>query len=432
MLKARDRLDKYRIDGRVAQGGFAVVYRAYDTIEGIPVALKVPHARLMTREALADFRNEVRITASLDHPNILQMKNASYIDGLFVIVYPLGEATLADRITRRLAPRTALQLAEQLLEAVSYAHERRIIHCDIKPENVILFPGNRVRLTDFGIAKVALKTRTLLAGGTGSIGYVAPEQAHGKPSLRSDVFALGLVLYRMFSGELPEWPYEWPPWGIERLRRTVHPDFMNFLRRAMEVDERARFSDGMHMLAVFRRIKQRTLRHATVRRRRSKAPQAKGQWKTVRMREFRRRYGRALETRTTCGRCHGPVSEAMHHCPWCGTVRRVYKGESPFPARCRRCRRGLKRDWRFCPWCYGGQVQVSSTRAYTDVRYTHRCPDCKGDLMPFMHYCPWCKTKVRRKWKVPEQTRKCSRCGWGVVADYWSHCAWCGKKMGKT
>ena len=52
--------------------------------------------------------------------------------------------------------------------------------------------------------------------------------------------------------------------------------------------------------------------------------------------------------------------------------------------------------------------------------------------MPFMHYCPWCKTKVRRKWKVPEQTKKCGRCGWGVVADYWSHCAWCGKKIGKT
>ncbi len=426
MLKARDKLGKYRIDGRVGKGGFATVYRAYDTIEGIPVALKIPHARLLTKEALDDFRNEVRITASLDHPNILLMKNASFIGDRFVIVYPLGESTLADRLKRRLTGRSALLLAEQLLEAVAYAHERRIIHCDIKPENVILFPDGRVRLTDFGIAKVALKTRTLIGGGTGTFGYLAPEQGIGRPSLRSDVFALGLVLYRMFSGCLPEWPYDWPPPGFDRLRRNVHLDFVRFLRRATELDERARFSDAGHMLSAFRRIKRHALR--TLARRRKAKGRGDGQWKAIRMREFRRRYGRSLEVRHACGKCGGPVSETMLHCPWCGAARRIFRGTTRFPARCRRCGRSIKLDWPFCAWCYGGRVQQPSDRHYSDVRYSARCTECKGDLMPFMRYCPWCRAKVKRRWKIDEERGKCARCGWGVLPDYWVKCPWCGKK----
>ena len=427
MLKARDKLGKYRITGRVGKGGFATVYRAYDTIEGIAVALKIPHARLITKETLEDFRSEVRLTASLDHPNILPMKNASYIGRRFVIVYPLGETTLSDRLKRRLSARTALGLADQLLQAVAYAHGRRIIHCDIKPENVILFPDDRVRLTDFGIAKVAFRTRTLIGGGTGTFGYLAPEQGIGRPSLRSDVFALGLVLYRMFSGTLPEWPYDWPPAGFARLRSNVHQDLVDLLRRAMELDERARFADAGAMLAAFRRIKKHALRTA-VRRRRAKTT-GDAKWKTVRMREFRRSHGKTLGARHACGKCHGPVSQSMLHCPWCGTSRRVFRGATTFPARCRRCGRGIKRDWPFCAWCYGGRVQQPANRHYSDARYVARCSACKGDLMSFMRYCPWCRTKVTRRWKIGDQKAKCSGCGWGVLADYWIKCPWCGRAV---
>ncbi len=405
MLKARDKLGKYRITGRVGNGTFATVYRAYDTIEGIPVALKIPHTRLVTKETLDDFRKEVRLTASLDHPNILPMKNASYIGKHFVIVYPLGSGTLAERLKRRMTARTAMHLAEQLLEAVAYAHERRIIHCDIKPENVILFPDDRVRLTDFGIAKVAFRTRTLIGGGTGTFGYLAPEQGIGRPSLRSDVFAVGLVLYRMFAGVLPEWPYDWPPVGIDRLRRNVHPDFVRLLRRATELDERARFVDAGDMLAAFRRVKPRALRTAA--RKRKKKSVGDARWKTIRMREFRRRYGRTLEARHACGKCGGPLSETMFHCPWCGVARRNFRETPRFPARCRRCGRGIKRDWPYCAWCYGGTVQQPSDRHYSDVRYAARCSTCKGDLMSFMRYCPWCRTKVTKKWKVKDEKTKC-------------------------
>ena len=119
--------------------------------------------------------------------------------------------SLDDRLQKRISLSTAVDYSAQILAAVAYAHEHRIIHCDIKPDNFLIFADGRVRLADFGIARVAQKT--LRGWGEGTVGYIAPEQAMGKPSFRSDVFSTGLVLYRMFSGCLPEWPYRWPPPG---------------------------------------------------------------------------------------------------------------------------------------------------------------------------------------------------------------------------
>jgi len=436
MVKVRQSLGKYRIQRRIAEGGFATVYQARDTIEGIDVALKIPHAELLTPQLLADFRKEVRLTAGLDHPGILPIKSAAFIDELFVIAYPLGQSTLADRLQHRLSGKRALDYAEQILEAVAYAHRRRVIHLDIKPENLILFPEGKVRLTDFGIAKLALRAHTMTGYGTGTIGYLAPEQAFGRPSTASDVFALGLLFYRMFSGELPDWPYDWPPAGYDRLRRAVHPDFAAVIRRAMEVDSQRRFSDAGRMLAAFRRIKPRALRGDSTKKRRKTArrPRA-GQWRTIRLREFKRRFGSAIGAHNHCGRCGGPVAEAMRWCPWCGKERRVHRGPvTRFPARCKRCGRGIKRDWKFCAWCYGGQIQEPSTREYDDARYEAKCRSTKcprRDLMPFMRYCPWCHTKVTRRWRLPEGDVACKSCGWGVLPEYWDYCPWCGKRAGQ-
>lgn len=258
-LKSKQRLGKYRIERKLGVGGFSVVYQALDTIEGVRVALKIPHPHLVTPEVLNEFRKEVRMMARLEHPNILPLKNAEFIEGKFVIVYPLGEKTLANRLQSRIALVTALDYAEQMISAVAYAHEHRIIHCDVKPDNVILFSGGRLRLTDFGIAKVA--KRTIKASGSGTVGYVAPEQAMGRPSFRSDVFSLGLILYRMLTGRLPEWPFEPPLPGIERLRRR-HKDLVALVRRAIELNPRRRFRDAGQMLDALRRIKPRVLRHA--------------------------------------------------------------------------------------------------------------------------------------------------------------------------
>lgn len=256
-LKPRQRLGKYRLVRRIAQGGFANVYEALDTIEGIRVALKIPKPRMFGPGGIEDFRREVRVTAKLEHPHILPIKNADVIDDHFVIATALGECSLADRTKRRLATRSLLRFSEQMLEGLAHAHRHHIIHCDIKPENFILFHRDQLRLADFGIAKVALRTRS--ASNSGTLGYLAPEQALGRPSRGSDVFSLGLVIWEMVTHELPKWPFEWPPPGFRTMRRRYPPEGIEILRRALEIDTARRYAHAGAMLQAFRNMKRALL-----------------------------------------------------------------------------------------------------------------------------------------------------------------------------
>ena len=256
-LKARQRLGKYRIERRLAQGGFAYVYQALDTIEGVRVALKMPHQSVVTPTMLECFQREARLVARLDHPNILPLKDASFIEGRFVIASKLGEKTLCDRLRNRISFETALELSIQMVSAVAYAHKLSIIHCDIKPENMILLPDGRLQLADFGIAKVAQKT--INGSGSGTVGYMAPEQAMGRPSTKSDVFSLGLIMYRMFTGHLPVWPFEWPFVGAANLRRKAHPDLITVIRRSIEIRPGKRYADADELLTALVKVRRRAL-----------------------------------------------------------------------------------------------------------------------------------------------------------------------------
>jgi eukaryotic-like serine/threonine-protein kinase len=271
MVRVGQRLGKYRLKRRIARGGFGDVFEAYDTIEGISVAIKVPLQEL-SREHLDDFRREVRITAKLDHPNILPLKNADFIDGVFAIVQPLGQGNLDQRMATRMNLVTKLGYIDQMLAGLSYAHDQGIIHCDIKPDNLILFADGRLRLADFGIAKFARKT--IQGSASGSIGYMAPEQAMGRPSARSDVFAAGLVIHQLLTSKLPTWPFHWPPVGWERLKRQ-HPDLRELVRRALEFDARRRYADAALMYRVFRRLQSRAIKYAVDKRRRRPASRSR-------------------------------------------------------------------------------------------------------------------------------------------------------------
>ena len=339
-LRARQRFGKYVIERKIGEGGFAIVYQARDTIEGVRVALKMPYAHLVDTETLDYFRREVQIAAKLEHPHILPLKYADFIDGRFVIVTSLGSTTLQERLEKRLAPATAIDFARQMLEAVAFAHANRVIHCDIKPDNMLIFPDDHLRLMDFGIARVAQKT--LKGSGAGTVGYVAPEQAMGKPSFRSDVFSLGIVLYRMFAGQVPEWPFEWPLPGYDRLKATVHSDLISLIRKAIEVNSQRRYRDAEAMLAAFEKIRSplKTQQNANGNARQSTSKS----WTEVRSREFIREFGKSLEIAHQCKTCSGPVSEVMQFCPWCGKSRKKHDGDaSRFTVACPRCRRGRSR-----------------------------------------------------------------------------------------
>ena len=428
MLRARQKLGKYRIVSRIASGPLADVYEAADTIHRTRVALKLPKTDQYTRED--DFLREVQIATKLRHPNILSVQDASFIDGKFVIAIELGIESLADRMERRISTRHAIEIADQALAALAYAHERKVIHCDIKPENFILFPGNRLKLADFGFAKISL--RTLKASGSGTIDYIAPEQAMGRPKFQSDVFSIGLVLYRLFSGYLPEWPFKWPMVGFDRLRARVSPDFANLLRKSIQLDPADRYRNCTEMYAAFRKVKRHAERQNTSSRSRHKT-RGGNSWRQEQWRDFQRRFGLDLGTDRKCRRCHGPVAESMQACPWCGTDHPSPRGQTRMPAVCPRCERGVKSDWRYCAWCYGAGFEVETHRRFPDKRYTAKCPNrsCGEPLMPYMRYCPWCHSKVRKPWRIAGSRHKCASCGWGVVPEFWDYCAWCSKPIQK-
>lgn len=427
MLRARQKIGKYRILSRIASGPLADVYAAFDAIHRQRVALKIPKADDNTGHE--EFLREVQLAFKLDHPNILHVINAEYIDEHFVIAMELGEQSLADRLEKRIATSGAVDLAGQAIAALAHAHERKIIHCDIKPENFILFPGQRLKLADFGFAKVVL--RTLKASGSGTIDYIAPEQAMGRPKFQSDVFSLGLVIYRLFSGKLPEWPFEWPLKGYDALTSRVRPEFVDMLRKAIQLDPSKRYPNAIRMQEDFERLKS----HARRQKRSSgRQPRSNGKsWKQLQWREFQREFRSQLDTRHACRRCEGPVSESMQACPWCGIDNPSRGCESPLASSCPRCERGVKNDWDYCPWCYGNGFEEETTRRYPDKRYSKRCENarCRGPLMPFMRYCPWCRTKVKRPWKLPGKRSSCRACNWGIAAEYWNYCAWCREPVGK-
>lgn len=421
MLRVRQKIGKYKIVSRIAAGPQADVYAAYDTIHKQRVALKIP--KVGEHTGSEEFLHEVQVAAKLRHPNILSVINASYIDDHFVIALELGERSLADRLERRMSTARAMDLAGQALAALAHAHEHKIIHCDIKPENFILFPGNQLKLADFGFAKLSL--RTLKASGSGTIDYIAPEQAMGRPKFQSDVFSLGLVLYRMFSGKLPEWPFAWPLPGLDRLKERGRPELADMLRKAIQLDPAKRYRTAVQMQSDFERLKG----HA----RRQKRISAKNgvrrgsSWRQMQWRESQRQFKKALDTRHQCRRCEAPVAESMQACPWCGVDNPARGSESTMASTCPRCERGVKNDWDYCAWCYGPGFVELAARVYPDKRYIARCANqrCRSELMSFMRYCPWCRTKVKRPWKLPGSKTKCRSCKWGIAGEFWNFCAWC-------
>jgi len=247
----------------------------------------------------------------------------------------------------------------------------------------------------------------------------------GRPKFQSDVFSLGLVLYRLFSGRLPEWPFAWPMVGHERLSARVRPEFAAMLRKAIQLDPAKRYRDATQMQAAFERLRG----HARKQKRAKARDGAKTgtSWRQLQWREFQRKFRKTLDTRQQCRRCEGPVAESMQACPWCGFDNPARGSESTLPSTCPRCERGVKNDWDYCPWCYGPGFVEEVTRRYPDRRYAARCSNsrCRGGLMMFMRYCPWCRTKVRRPWKLPGGSSSCRACKWGIAREFWNYCAWC-------
>ncbi|HEY4563863.1 MAG TPA: serine/threonine-protein kinase, partial [Thermoanaerobaculia bacterium] len=200
----------YRILDRLGGGGMGVVYRAIDLKLDRPVALKfLSSQRGAAEEHKRRFIREARAASALDHPNICTVYEIDQTpDGALFIAMALCEGeTLRDRIARGPLPvGEAVEIAEQIAAGLARAHGRGIVHRDVKPANVIVAPDGRVKIVDFGIAKLSDQSRLTRAGTTvGTVDYMAPEQARDSRAadIRSDIYSLGCTAYHMLSGKPP-------------------------------------------------------------------------------------------------------------------------------------------------------------------------------------------------------------------------------------
>src|SRR5436190_7415961 len=196
---------RYRIVGLLGRGGMGEVYRADDLKLGQAVALKFLPKQLTHRaDRLARFHQEVRLARQVSHPNVCRVHDIAEAGGqhFLSMEYIDGEdlASLLRRIGR-LPPDKALELARQLCAGLAAAHERKVLHRDLKPANVLIDGRGRAHLVDFGLADLA-EGRRGAPEIAGTPGYMAPEQLMGREvTTRTDVYALGLVLYEMFTGK---------------------------------------------------------------------------------------------------------------------------------------------------------------------------------------------------------------------------------------
>ena len=207
---APERVGRFRIGGRVSNGGMGVVYHAVDESLGRTVALKFLQARYHADDSAARrFRREARTVAALEHPNICTVHEiGESADGQLYIAMPLYDGeTLDQRIDRGpLAVEDAVQIAVQVARGLAKAHAAGVVHRDVKPSNVFITSDGVVKLLDFGIAKLAdaALTATGGAGPIGTVAYMSPEQARGEAvDARTDLWSLGVVLYEMLAGRRP-------------------------------------------------------------------------------------------------------------------------------------------------------------------------------------------------------------------------------------
>jgi tetratricopeptide (TPR) repeat protein len=264
-LRAGARLGPYEILSPLGAGGMGEVWRARDTRLGREVAIKVlPEEFFKDEERKGRFEREARLLAAVTHPNIAVIYSFEETSGRYLLVQELLEGeSLREKLGAPLPPKKAVDYAVQIAHGLAAAHEKGIVHRDIKPENVFVTKDGRVKILDFGIAKLLpssegveteAHTATATQAGTavGTVAYMSPEQICGQPvDARSDLFSLGVVLYEILAGRRPfqrDTPAEImtailradPP-DLSESNRSVPAELENIVQHCLEKEPASRF-----------------------------------------------------------------------------------------------------------------------------------------------------------------------------------------------
>src|SRR5579884_308798 len=217
--------DRYLVQEIVGYGGMATVFHGVDTLLDRQVAIKVLNQPIGPHDSDRDaFLREARTAASLTHPGIDGVYDANLHNGWpYIVMQYLPNGSLKERIDAR-APLPAAEAVEvtiRLAEALAYGHRHGVVHCDVKPQNVLFDADGEPKLVDFGISQTMAATAAFTSTVSGTAGYVAPEQLEGLPlDGRADVYSLGTVLYQTLTGRLP---FEAPNVTALATRRLVAP-----------------------------------------------------------------------------------------------------------------------------------------------------------------------------------------------------------------
>lgn len=211
-------MDKFvgkRLDGRyeikeiIGVGGMAVVYKAYDNQENRTVAVKILKEEFISNEEFVRrFKNESKAIAMLSHPNIVKVYDVSFGDLIqYIVMEYIDGITLKEYIEHEgsLRWKDAVHFTIQILKGLQHAHDKGIVHRDVKPQNIMVLPDGTIKVTDFGIARFARsEQRTITDKAIGSVHYISPEQARGEcTDEKTDIYSVGVILYEMLTGQLP-------------------------------------------------------------------------------------------------------------------------------------------------------------------------------------------------------------------------------------
>ena len=256
--------DRYRLEEKIGSGGMSTVYSAFDPTLERWVAIKLMHRDLSgDPDQLERFRREARAVARLSHPHVVTVIDFGEDDGTpYIVLERVEGETLKERIRRmgRLPVAEAVAYAIEIGRALSAAHAQRLVHRDVKPQNVLIDGEGRAKVTDFGIAR-SLEAQGLTATGRvlGTTDYVSPEQALGKEvSEQSDVYSLGIVLFEMLTGEVPFKAESQvavamkhvkdPLPDVQRLRPEVSASLAAVVERATAKETRNRYATAAEMV----------------------------------------------------------------------------------------------------------------------------------------------------------------------------------------